>query len=116
MGHVTVKVIIRGKEEYVANLLVDTGASFTVLPLKLAEKLLYKTPYTVKLRLDDGRRVTAQVYIGEVEIEGRKGPVRILAFPDAHPVIGIDTLETLGLKADPITGKIEKTEHYMLYV
>jgi len=40
LGHITVKVIIRGKEEYVANLPVDAGASFTVLPLKLAEKLL----------------------------------------------------------------------------
>ena len=113
MGHVIVKVIIRGKEEYVANLPVDTGASFTVLPLKLAEKLLYKTSYTVKLRLGDRRRVTAQVYVGEVEVEGRKGPVRTLAMPK---VIGIDTLETLGLKVDPTTGKIEKTEHYMLYV
>ena len=59
MGHVTVKVIIRGKEEHAANLPVDAGASFTVLPLRLAEKLLYKTPYTVKLRLGDGRRVTS---------------------------------------------------------
>jgi predicted aspartyl protease len=32
------------------------------------------------------------------------------------PVIGVDTLETLGLKVDPLTGKVEKTEYYMLYV
>jgi predicted aspartyl protease len=46
---------------------------------------------------------------------GRRGPVSILAFKDAIPVIGVDTLETLGLKVDPVTGRIEKTEYYMLY-
>ena len=58
----------------------------------------------------------ARVFIGEVEIEGRKRPVRILAFPGAEPVIGVDTLETLGLKIDLTTGKMEKTEYYMLYI
>ena len=116
MGHVIVRVMIRGKGEYVGELLVDTGASFTIIPLELAEKILYETPYTVELRLGDGRKVKAKVFIGEIEIEGRKGPVRILAFPGAQPVIGVDTLETLGLKVDPTTGKLEKTEYYMLYI
>ena len=31
-------------------------------------------------------------------------------------MIGVNTLETLGLRVDPTTGKIEKTEFYMLYV
>ena len=116
MRHVVVGAVVRGKGEYVGEFLVDTGASFTVLPLELAEKLLYETPYTVELRLDNGRKVRARVFVGEVEIEGRKGPVRILAFPGAQPVIGVDTLETLGLKVDPTTGRLEKTEYYMLYV
>ena len=116
MGHVVVKAIIRGKKEYAGEFLVDTGASFTVLPLDLAEKILYETPYVVELKLGDGRRVKAKVFIGEVEIEGRRGPVRILAFPSAQPIIGVDTLETLGLKVDPTTGRLEKTEYYMLYV
>jgi predicted aspartyl protease len=54
--------------------------------------------------------------VAEAEIEGRRGPLRILAFKDAIPVIGVDTLETLGLKVDPLTGRVEKTEYYMLYV
>jgi predicted aspartyl protease len=32
------------------------------------------------------------------------------------PVIGVDTLETLGLRVDPSTGRVEKTEYYMFYV
>ena len=47
--------------------------------------------------------IEARVFIAECEIEGRRGPVRILAFKDAIPVIGVDILETLGLKVDPVT-------------
>jgi predicted aspartyl protease len=42
--------------------------------------------------------------------------LRIMAFENAIPVVGVDTLETLGLKVDPVTGRIEKTEYYMLYI
>ena len=116
MGHVIIRAIVRGRKELVKELSVDAGASFTALPLELARRALYETPYTVELKLGDGRRVSAKVFIGEVEIEGRRGPVRVLAFPNAQPVIGSDTLETLGLKVDPTTGRVEKTEYYMLYV
>ncbi|WP_243675784.1 hypothetical protein [Vulcanisaeta distributa] len=66
--------------------------------------------------MGDVRVARARVFIAEAEIEGRRGPVRILAFSGAMPVIGVDTLETLGLRVDPVTGKIEKTEYYMLFV
>ena len=117
MGHVFVKVKLRGRDVVeLDKVLVDIGASFTVMPLDLAEKYLVETPFTAELRLGDGRVIEARVFVAECEIEGRKGPVRVLAFKNAMPVIGIDTLETLGLKVDPVTGKIEKTEYYMLYV
>jgi len=116
VGHVIVKAVVRGKKERVLELLVDTGASFTVLPLELAEELLIETPFEVDLKLGDGRVVRARVFVGEIEIEGRRGPVRILAFRGAYPVIGVDTLETLGLRVDPVSGRIEKSEHYMLFV
>ena len=117
MGHVFVRARFRGKDvvEF-ERVLVDTGASFTVMPLEMAEKHLIETPFEADIRLSDGRLVKAKVFVAECEIEGRRGPVRILAFKGATPVIGVDTLETLGLKVDPITGRIEKTEYYMLYI
>ncbi|AET33123.1 aspartyl protease family protein [Pyrobaculum ferrireducens] len=117
MVHVFAKAVFRGRGEVVFDkILVDTGATFTVLPLEVAEKLI-ETPFTVELKLGDGRRVAARVYIAEVEIGGGgRGPVRVLAFQGAVPVVGVDTLETLGLRVDPTTGRLEKTEYYMLYV
>jgi predicted aspartyl protease len=117
LGHVFVGARFRGKDviEF-KQILVDTGAPFTVMPLEIAEKHFIETPFDVDLRLGDGRLVKARVFVAECEIEGRRGPVRILAFKGATPVIGVDTLETLGLKVDPATGRIEKTEYYMLYI
>jgi len=117
VGHVVVRARFRGRGvvEF-ERVLVDTGASFTVMPLDIAEKYFIETPFTVDLKLGDGRVVRARVFVAEGEIEGRRGPLRILAFENAIPVIGVDTLETLGLKVDPVSGRIEKSEYYMLYV
>jgi predicted aspartyl protease len=117
MGHIFVGAKFRGKDVLeVDRILVDIGASFTVMPLNLAEKYFIETPFEVELKLGDGRIVKAKMFVAEVEIEGRRGPLRIMAFKDAMPVIGVDTLETLGLRVDPSTGRVEKTEYYMLYV
>jgi len=117
MGHIFVRAKFRGKDALeIDKILVNTSASFTVMPLDIAEKYFIETPFEAELKLGDGRVVKAKMFVAEIEIEGRKGPLRIMAFKNAIPVIGVDTLETLGLKIDPSTGKIEKTEYYMLYV
>jgi predicted aspartyl protease len=117
LDHVFVGARFRSKDviEF-KQILVDTGAPFTVMPLEIAEKHFIETPFEVDLRLGDGRLVKARVFVAECEIESRRGPVRILTFKGATPVIGMDTLKTLGLKVDPATGRIEKTEYYMLYI
>jgi len=92
VGHVTVDVSLRGKKKILLrSVLVDTGASFTVLSLRIAEEYLIETPFDADLRLRDGRRVKAKVFICEAEIEDRRG-------------------------VDPTTGRLEKTEFYMLYI
>jgi predicted aspartyl protease len=117
LDHVFLKARFRGKWVLeVDEMLADTGASFTVMPLDVAEKYFIETPFEVDLKLGDGRVVKARVFVAEAEIEGRRGSLRIMAFEGAVPVIGVDALETLGLKVDPLTGRVEKTEYYMLYV
>jgi len=51
-------------------ILIDTSASFTVMPLDIAEKYFIETPFTVDLKLDDGRVIEARVFIAEGEIKG----------------------------------------------
>jgi predicted aspartyl protease len=117
VGHVFVRARFRsrGVVEF-EKILVDTRASFTAMPLDVAERYFIETPFTVDLKLGDGRVVKAKAFVAEGEIEGRRGPLRIMAFENAIPVVGVDMLKTLGLKVDPVTGRIEKTEYYMLYI
>ncbi len=113
VGHVFVRARFKGKGvvEF-EKILVDTGVSFTVMPLDVAEKCFIETPFIVDLKLGGGRVVKAKVFVAEGEIEGRRGPLRILAFENAIPLIGVDTLETLRLRVNPVTGEIEEIEYY----
>jgi predicted aspartyl protease len=72
MGHVFVKARFRGRDEIgFERILVDTGASFIVMPLDVAGKHFLETPFTVDLKLGDGRVVRTKVFIAEGEIEGK---------------------------------------------
>ena len=112
MGHVEVDVCIRGVKEEVGlkRMIVDTGATYTILPIELVEKIgAVETPYTVDVELGDGRKIKTRVYVASIKIQEREGPSIIAAFKEAKAVIGVQALEALGLKVDPTTGKLEPT-------
>jgi hypothetical protein len=52
VGHMFVGAKFRGKDVLeVDGILVDVGASFTVMPLNLAEKHFIETPFEVELKV-----------------------------------------------------------------
>jgi len=60
--------------------------------------------------LGDKRIIRRKLALGEVEIEDVRRPVLIaIGGDDERPIIGYTTLELLGFKINPITGKLEKT-------
>lgn len=90
------------------NLLVDTGATFTVIPRDLLEEVgALKVPSKTKLELGDGRSVDAEVYAIVIAIEDREGPTLAVTFAGAKAVLGVRSLEDLGLKVDPVSGMLE---------
>lgn len=112
MGHVSVDLHVRGTkgEVKLEKVLVDTGATYTVLPLKVLKDVgAVKTPHPIAVELADGRRVKADVYVATVEVNGREGPALILNFKNAKTVLGVQALEALGLRVDPTTGELEAT-------
>jgi len=110
MAFVYVEVQVRGaKAAKSLRMLVDTGSTYMVLDPKLAEELgLLGTPYKVSLTLADGRRVEASLFLAEVVVAGRKGPVMVAAIPTPQPLLGVHALETLGFKVNPHTGQLEE--------
>ena len=68
-----------------------------------------KVPTTTKLELSDGRSVEAEVYAIVLTIENREGATLAVTFTGAKPVLGVKSLEDLGLKVDRVSGSLEPT-------
>jgi len=104
MGHVRVNVCIRGGkgERELGEILADTGATYTILPLEVIEGVgaVKIPPYAMDVELGDGRTVKASVYATSIKIGDREGPAIILTFEKAKSVLGVQTLESLGLRVD----------------
>ena len=124
MGHVIVDITLRGEtgKQALREILVDTGATYTALPPALLEQVgAFKASFTMEVELADGRKVPASVYYVAIAVDGREAPAVVLAFEGAKEVIGVQTLESLGLKPNPDTGKLEPTRpkgvayFYLLY-
>jgi len=94
--------------------LVDTGATLTVIPRRVAEEL--QLPVIGRRRVATAKG-TAELdeCVGVVEVMGRKAYTHMLASNDTDTVlIGATTLETLGLEADTTTGKLKEATTYLL--
>jgi len=111
MGHVRVRLRISdiGRRRTLdVEGVVDTGATLTVIPRRLAEELgLEVTGRSLietgagRLELDRGR-----VW---VEIMGRSEIVPVLISDTIDKVlVGVATLEVLGLQVDPMTGRLRE--------
>jgi len=112
LTHVYAKARLIGTKKHRAidHLLVDTGATFTVLPRDLLEEVgALKVPTRTKLELGDGRSVEAEVYAVVLMIEDREGATLAVTFEGAKPVLGVRSLEDLGLRVDPVSGLLEPT-------
>jgi len=66
-----------------------------------------RNPFEVELTLADKRRVRSKIYLAEVEAEGRRGPALVAELDVPTPLLGVHALKTLGLKPDPLTGRLE---------
>ena len=115
MGHVYTEVLIgdpKRSRVLRSRMLVDTGATYTCLPPKLASDLGLPILGERDVTLADGRRVKAGVGLASVEIGGREDVVEVRVFEVAEAVIGAFTLESLGLAVDPVTGELRPTRSF----
>ncbi|MBI4531045.1 MAG: hypothetical protein HY709_05935 [Candidatus Latescibacteria bacterium] len=112
MGHLYTDATVRGNKGAVElkNILIGTGATYTVLPEKTLEEIGAWGPLPgITVTLGNGEKVEAKVYGVAITIEGAEAPAISIAFEGAQTVIGVETLESVGLKLDVTTGKLEFT-------
>ena len=113
MGHIHQKVRLRADRAATVRMLVDTGATYSVIPRDLARRLGIGRPRrSVSMRLADGRGARFGVATAFVKIDDREGPTIVLVGSVAEPILGVETLEQLGLTVDSRRGRLTTTRPY----
>jgi len=108
LGYVYVDLIVRGKISKNIRALIDTRSNYVIMDSKTISEIgLHETPFEVSLILVDKRKVKTKLYLAEVEAQGRRGPVLTAELDVPTPLLGVYALEALGLKPDPLSGKLE---------
>jgi clan AA aspartic protease len=117
MGLVWVEAVIKNpntSKHATTKALVDTGATLTVVPRRIAEGL--QLPVIGRRRVMTAKGIAElEECVGVVEVMGRRAYTHILVSDDIDTVlVGATTLETLGLEVDPVTGKLKEAPTYLL--
>ena len=119
MGHTKVKAVVANPLERArrkeVELLADTGAIYSMLPGSVLRDLGIAPSGRRRFRLASGdveEYPTGEAYMA---IEG-VGATSVVVFgaEGSTPLLGVTTLELLGMQVDPVTGKLKPMELLLL--
>ena len=111
MGECRVKLKIsplHGKRRTATvRLLVDTGATLSVVPSSVLRKIGVVPRDTTTMVLADGREVTRKVGGVWFDMKGLQAPA-LVVFEESkdEPIVGVTVLEQLKLAIDPVRGRL----------
>lgn len=117
MGQFAVTLILYprdGGSPRSVEVLVDTGAAYTVVQRPTLESLGCRPVRTQRVVLADGRIEEWVVSEVDVECEGRRATTPVLMGPASGPaLLGATTLEELGLGIDPLNRRLVPVDLYL---
>ena len=98
----------------VVRVLVDTGATLSVLPSSLLDKLGVRREDTRRF-LGFGGTLTRETGIVRISYGGAAAGVSaVFGAEDDPPIMGVTALEVLGFEVDPVNGKLNRVDMLML--
>jgi len=102
---------LRVKKEFIA----DTGAIYTVITPTIVEKLKLEITDKRRFKIASGEIVEYPISEAYIEVED-KGVTSLVAIGSEKTpmLLGVTTLELLGLQVDPLTGKLKPLELMIL--
>ena len=109
MGLTHISGIVSGPSgEDVLEFLVDSGATYTILPHDTWKRISLNPERSASFRLADGTRIERQISECHITLAVGKGhtPV-VLGEKDDEAVLGVVTLEVLGLIFNPFTRTLQ---------
>jgi len=91
--------------------LVDTGATYTVIPRDVLERLGITPQFRRRFRVADGRVVELDMAVVMVRLEGQTLPtICIFGEEGMNALLGAVTLEEFGLGVDPANQRLVPVE------
>ncbi len=111
-GTFSVDFVIRnGSQAMDLSGVVDTGASYTVIPAQILDELGIEREETLLFSFADGSRRELPVALAEVELQGRRKAVYVVFGPDSRKILlGALALESFALAADAKNGRLIPAE------
>ena len=104
VGTFSVDFVIRnrnGTQARTLNGVVDTGASYTVIPAQTLDELGIEREETLLFSFADGFRRELPIALADIELQGRRKSVYVVFGPDSRKILlGAMALESFALAAD----------------
>jgi predicted aspartyl protease len=91
-------------------LLADTGAIYTVLPRSLLEEMGVKSIGKRKFKLANNQVIERDAGIVGIEVQGIRAHTIAVFGDEGVYLLGVTTLEELGLEVDPVKGELRPME------
>ena len=119
MGYVHVHGAVANSQNHdlktEVDFLVDTGAIYSVVPKTLAEQVRLKVLGARKFRTGSGivEMPIAEAYL-TLDCEGVTTIVALSSDENVPVLLGVTTLELLGLQVDPVSGKLNPLDLLIL--
>ena len=95
--------------------LVDTGATNTVIPADLLQRLGVQPHRTSVFQLAHGREVEMEIGRAWVRVDGQREFTQVVFGPEgSKPILGAITLEEMNLAVDPVARKLVPVNRYLM--
>ncbi|MGH7820152.1 MAG: aspartyl protease family protein [Candidatus Binatia bacterium] len=108
MGHVYVEARLFARRSVTARFLVDTGATYSIIPPALPRKVgAALSAVKFRVTLADGSKRSLKACTVGIELLRRSAPMTALILPGGEPLLGVETLEALGLRVNPSRHTLE---------
>jgi len=119
MGYTKVKVRISNPSDPERSdekeLLADTGAVYTVVNRRDLSKVGIKVTDQMDFYSINNQKLTREVGVSNIEVMGRRWLTNVIFGEDGdNEVLGVTTLEQLGLQVDPVSKEIKPLPLYLL--
>jgi predicted aspartyl protease len=117
MSHLRQRVKLAWDKAATVMMLVDTGATFSMISEPLARAIgIPRSRRPVTVQMADGRRKKVATGTAIFTVAGREAPATILIGEVAEPILGVETLEALGLAVDPRRQRLTPTRGYAVRI